>query len=340
MTTADGTRMRANGALFSVLRNDKLDLRVLPTEQCNFRCTYCYETFKHKRMPPTVVRGVKALIDRRAASLTELHLDWFGGEPLVAFDVVRDISGHALRVTEAHAIHFTSGMTTNGYFLDRPCFQKCLDLKINAFQISLDGKKEVHDRSRVLGSGGGTFDRIWSNLLGMRATERTFNVVLRVHYTKENHAHIADLAGLLGDTFGGDRRFTVYFRHIARLGGPNDDKIAVPSPAERAVIEAGLHKALGHDQVSSVDETYVCYAAHANSLVIRSNGKLSKCTVALEDDFNIIGELSEKGEIVADQTKFQRWISPALEGRWEDLACPLHLVSQRAKAAAEAVPLG
>src|ERR1044071_7965793 len=64
--------------------NEGLQLILLPTEQCNFRCMYCYEDFSGGRMSPGVSEGVKRLIDRRLDGLRSLTVSWFGGEPLLA----------------------------------------------------------------------------------------------------------------------------------------------------------------------------------------------------------------------------------------------------------------
>jgi len=81
-------------------RSNYLNLIILPTEACNFRCTYCYETFENKKMPRSVVSGIKSLIDRRGEELDELEISWFGGEPLLALDVITEISKHALGVAK------------------------------------------------------------------------------------------------------------------------------------------------------------------------------------------------------------------------------------------------
>jgi uncharacterized protein len=60
------------------LRSDYLNLMLMPTEACNFRCVYCYETFENKKMSKGVVGGIKALIDRRGSELSELRISWFG----------------------------------------------------------------------------------------------------------------------------------------------------------------------------------------------------------------------------------------------------------------------
>ena len=64
--------------------NNALRLILMPTEACNFRCTYCYEDFRYKRMDDSVVTGVKRFLDLRASHLSQLEISWFGGEPLLA----------------------------------------------------------------------------------------------------------------------------------------------------------------------------------------------------------------------------------------------------------------
>src|SRR5947209_15489384 len=80
-----------------------------------------------------------------------------------------------------------------------------------------------------------------------------------------------------------------------------------------------------------LQEDYVCYAAKGNSLLIRSTGRLAKCTVALNDSCNDIGSISENGEICVDQEKYQRWIAPLVESDWENVSCPLPSVMQHAQ---------
>src|SRR2546426_838955 len=79
------------------LRNDHLHLILFPTEQCNFRCTYCYEDFAIGRMTAATVASIKRLIDRRLRGLRSLVVSWFGGEPLLARAVVEEISQHIVR---------------------------------------------------------------------------------------------------------------------------------------------------------------------------------------------------------------------------------------------------
>jgi uncharacterized protein len=309
-----------------------LNLIILPTEACNFRCTYCYETFENRKMPRPVVTGIKSLIDRRGEDLDELGISWFGGEPLLALDVITEISKHALDVAKTEGFTFRAGMTTNGYFLNQDRFLRCMDHKIDFFQISLDGNPDDHNASRKLASGGGTFDRIWSNLIAMKGTRAEFDVLLRLHYTMENFISVGQFARRIRDVFGDDRRFRYFFHNIARLGGSNDESITVISKQDQKEIEAHLWDASGLSQPTGPgEEDYVCYAAKGNSLVIRSTGRLAKCTVALNDSCNDIGWISENGEVCVDQRKYQRWIAPLVEADWDNVGCPLPSVMQQAE---------
>lgn len=310
--------------------SNTLHLILLPTEQCNFRCTYCYETFENRKMTPLVVAGVKALIDHRASELDVLELGWFGGEPLLALDIIEDISRHAIERSREEGFALAASVTTNGFLLDPQTFERCLNSKISGYQISLDGAEELHDKARVLASGKGTFRRIWSNLVQMKAVKAEFLVVLRLHYSLENYKELARFGRTVREEFGDDKRFSVLFKAVERLGGPNDASIAKLSRGQRGEIEDYLADQSGVSNRYEIPQRYVCYAAKGNSLVIRSTGGIAKCTVALQSDFNDIGQLRPDGFIDVDQTKFRRWMAPVLEGRWKDAQCPVQSVGQAA----------
>src|SRR5262245_45235604 len=169
------------------LSNERLHLILMPTEACNFRCVYCYEDFKYRRMEPWVVEAVRRWIASRAPGLQSLHLSWFGGEPLLARGLIRVMmeDARALAVANSH-LQVTSNATTNGYLLTPAVLAELVDLGVTGYQISFDGPREYHDRKRVLAGGGGSFDRIWGNLLAAREVDKAFSITIRVHLDQEN----------------------------------------------------------------------------------------------------------------------------------------------------------
>lgn len=227
--------------LTSLLSHSILDLHILPTEKCNFRCLYCYEDFKIGRMKPEIIKGIKNLIKKRIHELKQLRISWFGGEPLIATHVVLDISHFAKNLAEKNNCLFHFGMTTNGYLLDKNRFDLLINAGINAFQISLDGTEELHNKTRLRADGAGTFNTIWANLLSMANSDKQFEVVLRIHVTPENHNNIYQLLTLIKSNMGGDNRFRIFLKAIANLGGTNSGTFDVLTGKTKTEVLAQLN---------------------------------------------------------------------------------------------------
>ncbi|MBI1356699.1 MAG: radical SAM protein [Acidobacteria bacterium] len=309
------------------LDNRILKLTLMPTEKCNFRCTYCYEDFALGRMPRKVVDGLKNLMSARAPELRVLDLRWFGGEPMLGYPVVEEICRHALDLRARHPrMQVVSSMTTNAYLLTRAKFLQLLDLGVRFYQISLDGYGEDHDQTRQRADGSGSFDRIWSNLLEMRSVEGEFGIMLRVHFTPRNLPQIRKLVEAINQEFGHDSRFKVFFKAITRLGGPNNELIERTSEAWQNAAKAELTKLVRRrDEVidPNGDGAYICYAAEPNSFVIRSNGQIARCTVAFDDPRNQVGRLKPDGTLELDLDRSRLWFAGLESLDKKTLHCPL-----------------
>jgi uncharacterized protein len=101
--------------------NQALELIINPTENCNFRCTYCYEDYKIGRMGPEVIQGIQNLLRKRLPELNHFKLEWFGGEPLLGFNVIEEICSSIQSVFKSFPhVGYSSILTTNGFLLG--CF--------------------------------------------------------------------------------------------------------------------------------------------------------------------------------------------------------------------------
>lgn len=310
---SNGTRAEYlfNEKLVLALRNDVCRLILLPTEKCNFRCTYCYEDFSIGRMSSATIQGVKRLIDRRVGGLHLLHISWFGGEPLVARPVIEEISSHIVKVVaERNSLRYIGDMTSNGYLLDSSAVQRLSELGIRFYQISLDGPEFLHDLTRVRINGKGSFHQIWENLIAISNSRMHVNVVLRIHLTPENLAYMPAFLADVRDTFLHDARFKVALKPIEQMGGPSDVGMKIISEKERSHVIAELESVVleGGDASRLSPAPDVCYAAQANSLMIRANGLVGKCTVALSDPRNTIGQLRPDGTIHVDNELLHPWL--------------------------------
>lgn len=197
------------------------------------------------------------------------------------------------------------------------------------FQITLDGDEEWHNKTRIQANSKPTFDRIWNNLLLFKDIEQPFEVNLRLHVHKHNIESSKRLYKKIKLEFAEDPRFRVYFHKISALGGPNNNNIA-----KDVLDNAAYSKALAYITENYAKESnrpiselhldgYICYAAKPNSLMIRANGAIGKCTVALNDPRNDIGKIKEDGTLDISNPKLQRWFMGYADMSEKTLACPL-----------------
>lgn len=304
-----------------------LHLIIFPTEKCNFRCTYCYESFEHGAMGRETVDAIKALINERSSGLSNLTISWFGGEPLLNSKLVVEIGDFCKKImSSTPGFSYGSDATTNGYLLDIELAKSLIQAGVDKFQISLDGDRLTHNRTRLQANGTGSFDAIWKNLMNLRASSLKFKILLRVHYTLDNIEKQFEFAKTLKDTFSKDLRFEFFFKNIVKMGGKNDQLIVDITNQQRESAENKLYSIIGKSKTTSFGtnppDGYICYASKANSFVIRADGRIQKCTVALEGDHNNVGKLMPDGSVSISQDKYRAWIGGLLNGDESQLACP------------------
>jgi len=308
-------------------QSDALELILLTSEDCNFRCQYCYEDFARGTMQPWVRTAVKRLVSARIGSLTYFTINYFGGEPLYGFAANEDLAPFFLDLAQEHDVQLACGMTTNGYLLTPDVAAKLLAWKINKFQITLDGAPEDHNCRRPGRDGSGTFDTIFANLVALRARPEPFIVDLRVNFDRQNHLNMDKLFALVEREFHGDLRFRMRFRAVGRWGGPRDQDLDVCKEDEGGRVREMLQaEALRRGLVTAdtlrgmnYSGSEVCYAARPYNLIVGATGKLMKCTVVLDkQDFNVVGAIRPDGELTLDNDRMALWTEPAFES---DASC-------------------
>ncbi|MCC5084790.1 radical SAM protein [Xanthomonas campestris] len=304
-------------------------LIVLPTEKCNFRCAYCYEDFSIGRMQAPVIRGLNNFIGNRAPHIDRLSISWFGGEPLLAQSVIREVGRHAHSVSGLHGVEFRGGMTTNGYFLTAKLLEELLEISHSEYQITLDGDREWHDKTRITAKKEGTFEKIWKNLVSYKELPFNFDISLRLHLHQENVSSMRRLYSMLAEHLLSDKRFSASFHKVSNLGGPSEVFPIVPLDRKSYldaidyVMQGYLPTRPGKPLSEEHLDNYICYASKPNSLVIRANGGVAKCTVALNDERNDIGVLQENGELDIKNEKLRKWMHGFPELSAQSLGCPL-----------------
>ncbi|WP_179957508.1 radical SAM protein [Exilibacterium tricleocarpae] len=306
-----------------------LNLTILPTEKCNFRCTYCYEDFALGKMSTDTIKGIKSLLSKAAPTLKGLSVNWFGGEPTLHIAAVKDISRHIMALRRKREFGYAASMTTNGYLLDRELLAELCALGIRKYQISLDGDKIDHDTTRKLTNGTGSFAKIWGNLLSFRGLEDQFKIILRLNISSCNSVSMLKLCERIKSRLLVDKRYVVNIEKINNLGE------GISSDVEQYVAKdvddtiARIRDSVGlslrdQDETDKQSDPYICYAAMPNHLMIRADGSLGKCTVMLKDDRNIIGHLNTDGTYTLDNRKMELWTRGFVDMDAASLGCPAY----------------
>lgn len=330
----------------------RLELRLFATEKCNFRCVYCYEDFELGRMSREVRNGIKNLIKKRCEDgLLDLYISWFGGEPLMAFEVIEEIELFRKEMLEKYPsmLPVRSGITTNGYLLTPEVLEKLVKLGVKDFQITLDGPEEHHNKTRLRADGEGTYDVIYGNLLKASKTDLDFSIDIRMHLHASNIEAVQnELTDDLIRDFAHDNRFRLHPRSIADYGGAfnngyvqTTNYLSGHNATERIVQRFSDAKRALKGSISSLNSNSKinsaqhktseggpspCYAAASNSFGIRADGSLVKCTTALDEENNKIGHIKESGELDINQDLVKLWMGGFSSGKHSQLACPLYAV--------------
>lgn len=145
---------------------DSFALTLMPTNACNFACAYCFEkgTFSNMYMSKDVQDGIIEILSRKKLTISSFFVTWFGGEPLMALDIIESLTKRFVEICTENNITYSSTMITNGYFLTKENLERMNKLHINSIQVTVDGLEETHDKLRPHIDGSGTFNIIMQNL--------------------------------------------------------------------------------------------------------------------------------------------------------------------------------
>ncbi len=173
-----------------------IGLTICPTMGCNFDCPYCFEDHRRGKMSAEVQDDVIALAERMmdASGSNSVDVTWFGGEPLLAPDVIESLTERLIRLVEERGGTYSAGIITNGYLLSQKIVDMLERCKVKTCQVTIDGMGATNDATRRLAGGGPTFERITSNL---RNQKIPFKVNIRHNVHEGNKAEMNDLKAFI-----------------------------------------------------------------------------------------------------------------------------------------------
>lgn len=261
---------------------ETLEIIILPTLDCNFHCFYCFENKYHIYMTSEVVEKTIQFIKNHLPDYHRLHITWFGGEPMLAANLIWEISDNVLKIVESMHRQYDSSIITNGYLIKKehlPLFKK---YKINAFQITLDGPKDIHNKRRVERMGSDSFTQIYENIKLL--SEDGFRIACRVNLDKTDLADIPLLLHQIGKdkldnvvvSFGRVVALNRTYNKLDEMCLTENEFAAVVRHFTRLMDEMGL-KVIDKYPYYPYPMRRGCGASSANTFVIHPDGGIYRC---------------------------------------------------------------
>ena len=209
---ADCEELTGKGLLFAedIYREKIRDFSARPTvvkalclhiaHECNLACRYCFAgegEYRGERALMSAEVGRKALdfLVRSSAARRNLEVDFFGGEPTMNFDVVRELVAYGRELETRHDKRFRFTLTTNGMLLNDEIMDFA-NREMDNVVLSIDGRKEVNDRMRPDRGGHGSYERIVPRFLRFAESRGQERYYVRGTFTHHNLDFAADVLHL------------------------------------------------------------------------------------------------------------------------------------------------
>jgi len=291
---------------------DFLSITILPTLDCNCCCYYCFEIENTLRTRKSglgslldIEKEVLVFLESKIQETKNLSVAWFGGEPLLRFDVIEYFSSKIIDIANKYGVNYTASLTTNGYYLSSipDIVHRLKQCHIDSFQITLDGAPEDHNQIRRLKNNSGTtFNKM---LEGIELLYRSsFNISVRINVSKKNYKNLTKLFDILEDK--GLKNLKIYFGQLIDYSDSYHSQLYFSQEEYAKAIEE-LYSLLKKRKFRyGLDDHYPvnarpCIANRIDSAIIDCFGNIYKCRSQVGEFEKRIGNVCELNNQTIDE---------------------------------------
>lgn len=264
-----------------------LSLTIAPTLTCNFTCDYCYEQGieideSMSLMSEDVQQALLKFVDKNIQTVNQLKIIWYGGEPMLAYDIIFDLSQKFITLAKKYNVEYCGDMITNGYVIgQKPSLIKNLiSSQITHYQITLDGPPHIHNKRRRLnGSKEGTFNTILNGIEELHKHDN-IKISVRINLDNTNGKEVLKLLDIFEDKEMSD--INIYLSEVrSTSAGCESLESTCMTPDEMKELGQNfdtIQKEKGFPRKNTLPVLMLtCDANSVNAFVVAPNGDLYKC---------------------------------------------------------------
>jgi len=265
-----------------------LTLTIAPTRYCNFNCVYCFEEFRPKEFMDKGTEDSVFEFVKRQKGVNKIKIAWYGGEPLLAKGTIIRLTHNILKL----GINYSAVLITNGYLLDKDFINKIDSLRITAIQITLDGKKETHNKRRPHQIFNNSFDKILENIRKLCAVCKFLHISVRVNIDKTNKEEFIEVYNLIKKI---NRNIYVYPAFVHDRTGSCMAPDCFNNSEEKVEFLVDLFNKNGFysEELCPQIKSNSCMMRQSNNYLIGPEGNLYKCWHHLGIQNKIVGNINK-----------------------------------------------
>ena len=276
--------------------SDVLGIVLCPTLACNFACPYCYErNLPNRVMQERVQEQLVGFINKYEGKCKSMTLNWHGGEPLLAFHTIMQIYEKLERQARLSISHST--MVSNGYLLNKEICIYLAEKNLDYLQITIDGNKQTHNKTRILKNGLSSFERIIENIDMATEMMPKCRIGVRTNIGKTNREEYIALYVELSKRWKG-KNCELYFSYVLdnSLSTSYNDRCSFElSTDEKCDFEVNLaqHNIISKKTLYPQLDCSSMTCTDNKAFVIDPEGNLYKCWADVGIKERAIGNLTD-----------------------------------------------
>lgn len=282
---------------------------IAPTLECNFRCPYCYEKGKnYTTMDEGTIDNLTKMIEENSNISKYLSICWYGGEPLLAFDIIEKLS---LVAIDKFNNYFEASMVTNGYLLSKDIVEKLEKLHIKTIQITIDGPPEIHNKRRRLPNGGDTFFKILENIQNAIKINNKLNISIRINVDKNNINESYEILEYF-EKYNLKDKVAFYTAPVDNINNTYTNSSCFTNKEYAKEQISFLRYALDKGFICinlPLANPSICGAVSSNNFVIGPKGELYKCWDDIGYESEELGNIGDNGYELLENNNYRKWIN-------------------------------